>query len=1244
MAGNQELSQDLSFGSTETSICIIPPRHLWESIDSLRALYDKAYEKWPPHVNLIYPFVPKRKLEQAWELLSPAVESWSRENRESGSRLSVTLDSADAFVHKHSNTLYRYDSSHERRSALTSLRRTLLRSMRQDARASSFTAHLTIGQTEDAGSNTHRFLLDKVRMLPPATWDVEELCILTREGSAGMRLWGVIDLRSGALSRKDPIQSFYAPLSRTIASSESDHGSEDASPAEHVSRPTYHLQGAEWLPLEAGSNDAGEEIPETVSIASYNVLADFHYPPSLERLSVIVDNVLSESGISDILVFQEVSDSFLSGFLADPRVKDTFKYASHGPPGENGVDPLPSLLNIVLLSRWPFTWEWLSSKRRHKGSLIARFFEGSGPVIVAGVHLTCGLTDGAVAAKKTELGKLLNHLKTTYPDCACVLAGDFNITTSAQTIDHAIAKKNISLHSAENLARMDRAMAEMGFVDAWTASRVEDWGSAADADEDCRAIGDENVAYEGEQGATFDPSVNPLAAESVGSGTNNRPQRYDRILVRGKGILRMSGFNLFGLPGRNNEKADEESTKYGSDHWAVRCTMSTVGAGKPGTIVTAPEGDASLAVPVQPRVMASDSAMADAGALRESLASLRAFPSAAEAATREAALELVRGIFSANQRQQQQQQQQVDSSASASVAASLSFDVIAVGSHGLGVSSPSSDIDCFVIGGTSSRNFFALATQLLRRAAVTGAGVRILRRVNANTGTMLELEVLGVRMDLQYCHSGTLLHRWREAMNTGPSHPAFQVSPQTLLKLKPLRDMYYLRRSVPDLASFRTAHLAIKCWAKHRGIYSARFGYLGGIHISVMLAVVCKQLAHDSGLVTVPDVLATFFDYYAQFDWTNKMVFDPFFHKSRLQYSRTAREPMVILGYHGPALNVAHTASVPSTRTITEEFRKASAALADPSMTWSRFLAGSDGAQDFLRAYKSYVRIDVLFWGLSLAKGSSFVGWLESRCVMLLVDINRRLPQFHVRIWPARFVDRASSSASGPDERDYQGCYLIGLDILKDGPDNNGQTSPQEMSREQRQAALGSLQTVLRRFEEQIRGDEKYFDARSSWMAASVVRQAELGDDLVLDTREWGEHTIGEDDFGDDDLDEEAADEDEILEEDGVGMRAASTSTAALRPRVAKPAGATRLRTAADVINRLRWDPALDESDYIVGYEDRFLGAKEKPLESWKSDQTDEEFIPQHRILYFKRASDGEVVWERRTRIDKVFGSGGVDY
>lgn len=85
------------------------------------------------------------------------------------------------------------------------------------------------------------------------------------------------------------------------------------------------------------------------------------------------------------------------------------------------------------------------------------------------------------------------------------------------------------------------------------------------------------------------------------------------------------------------------------------------------------------------------------------------------------------------------------------------------------------------------------------------------------------------------------------------------------------------------------------------------------------------------------------------------------------------------------------------------------------------------------------------------------------------------------------------------------------------------------------------------------------------------------------------------------------------------------------------------LRPASDILSRIRHDPDLDESDYIVGYHDRHEPeAVEMAVSAWKGggDVTDEEWIPQHRILYFRRDSDGELVWHRGQRLDKLFGSG----
>ncbi|KAJ5167479.1 uncharacterized protein N7482_006260 [Penicillium canariense] len=61
-----------------------------------------------------------------------------------------------------------------------------------------------------------------------------------------------------------------------------------------------------------------------------------------------------------------------------------------------------------------------------------------------------------------------------------------------------------------------------------------------------------------------------------------------------------------------------------------------------------------------------------------------------------------------------------------------------------------------------------------------------------------------------------------------------------------------------------------------------------------------------------------------------------------------------------------------------------------------------------------------------------------------------------------------------------------------------------------------------------------------------------------------------------------------------------------------------------DIINRINWDPTFQRDDYIIGFVDRFEGQLEVSMNAWKKDSTDEEFIPQHRVLYIRHV-DGEV-------------------
>jgi uncharacterized protein (UPF0248 family) len=68
-----------------------------------------------------------------------------------------------------------------------------------------------------------------------------------------------------------------------------------------------------------------------------------------------------------------------------------------------------------------------------------------------------------------------------------------------------------------------------------------------------------------------------------------------------------------------------------------------------------------------------------------------------------------------------------------------------------------------------------------------------------------------------------------------------------------------------------------------------------------------------------------------------------------------------------------------------------------------------------------------------------------------------------------------------------------------------------------------------------------------------------------------------------------------------------------------------KLKGADEIINRIKWDKSQDKDDFVIGYEDRFLGIMEITFAQFEKAD-----IPMHRIKHFKKK--GEVVWDRTNK------------
>lgn len=714
--------------SHDTALCLIPPR-LWGPVNTLRSLNDEKFTKWPPHITLVYPFVKPEALPDAVEALSQL------DLMPDGNHISINLEEAGVFSHRRRSTVFIRPKPGQEQNRLSELRDRIYRFLGWP-KGRQFQPHMTVAQSEDAHAAWHQFLLEKARRVTPLAWNTHQLAVLIRDpvspnkmtASRPMRLWGFIDLASKSLVR-DPTALTTIP----------DLPQDSSLPS---SQATFHCDGVDtiWKPIAdnlAGTDVESERLGRLV-VASYNVLAEFDWPPSSSRYPKLVSNILSERASADILVLQEVTDQLLDFLLADGNIRRQYPFSTHGSSQQLGISPLPSHLNIVVLSKLPFQWKYLPTAKKHKGFAILTFptiqvSESSdshlSPLILAACHLSRGLTDIALDIKRDEITTLVEYLKSSFPQNPWVIAGDFNLASSSRTIDEALEKGEISEKGLECLQEIDTIVAKAGFQDSWLTTRVGPGESSSTTGSHESSLG----LYEGEQGATFDPTSNDLAAASNGVSIS-RPQRYDRILVKKCTQLRPHGFNMFGQ--QAIEENGSTSQTFASDHWGIRCLL-----------MLSPREEANATQPsfnFQVNLHKAALSLGSFEELKTSLVSSGQFPTTPEANLREEAIDLLQRILI----------EEDATTAASETRSKVQLALIPVGSFGLGVWTNLSDVDCLCVGNISTRVFFNLAVQKLRKAS--GDGVKILRRVMANTGTMLELEIRGIKFDLQYCAAAAI--------------------------------------------------------------------------------------------------------------------------------------------------------------------------------------------------------------------------------------------------------------------------------------------------------------------------------------------------------------------------------------------------------------------------------------------------------------------------------------------------------
>jgi poly(A) polymerase len=173
--------------TARTALAWIPPQELWPTIQDLRREHDPQIDRWPPHVNILFGFVPESEFDRAAPLLTAAMAEVEP--------FAAQLTGVHTFGHREDATVW-LDPAGGAEKQWADLRRALeARFPRCRSRSEGFTPHLTLGRTRDP----QRTATQCAARLSPMTAQIGELVLLSRRGAEPMRPRAIVTLGTGEL-------------------------------------------------------------------------------------------------------------------------------------------------------------------------------------------------------------------------------------------------------------------------------------------------------------------------------------------------------------------------------------------------------------------------------------------------------------------------------------------------------------------------------------------------------------------------------------------------------------------------------------------------------------------------------------------------------------------------------------------------------------------------------------------------------------------------------------------------------------------------------------------------------------------------------------------------------------------------------------------------------------------------------------------------------------------------------------
>jgi endonuclease/exonuclease/phosphatase family metal-dependent hydrolase/2'-5' RNA ligase/uncharacterized protein (UPF0248 family) len=169
--------------TARTALAWLPPAETWDGIQEVRRRLDPQIVRWPPHVNILFGFIPESEFDAALPLLGRAAAAVPAFGTE--------LCEVRHFTHRNDSTLWLHPTG----EAWQPLHAALLEAFPTCRSRDEFTPHLTVGKVADPSRTPVK--------IAPITTTVTHLALLSRRGDEPMQVRALVELGTGAIQFTD---------------------------------------------------------------------------------------------------------------------------------------------------------------------------------------------------------------------------------------------------------------------------------------------------------------------------------------------------------------------------------------------------------------------------------------------------------------------------------------------------------------------------------------------------------------------------------------------------------------------------------------------------------------------------------------------------------------------------------------------------------------------------------------------------------------------------------------------------------------------------------------------------------------------------------------------------------------------------------------------------------------------------------------------------------------------------------